>query len=669
MPLRPQRGGFPEACDTMFSNGSVRSPGLGWVLTALAMMFGSAPAFADPPQPMPHAETVAAPQDRHFDGEMVLDVDATDVARGLFRVRQLIPVQASGPVTLLYPEWEPASHARTVSVANLAGLFIGDGSTRLAWRRDDIDPHAFHVDVPEGTAVLEVEFQYVTRPGDPVMQPDLVVLQWHKTLLYPAGWFARNIPVRARARFPEGLTPTSALELEGMQGNVATFGPTSLERLSDAPVFASRYTRRIPLGMPEAPPVTLNVLAGAPAGLDVAADDVDMLRRMIAETHALLGHAPYRRFEIVVVLDDDFPAGGVEHADSAEIYLPSAYFLDRSAQLNNLDLIAHEYVHAWNGRARQPRDAWAPTLNVPVRNSLLWVYEGQTEFWGRVLAARSGLRSRDETLEKIALDAADVVARSGRAWKSLRDTANDPLYMSARSTVWPEWQRRKDYYTEGVLLWLDVDTTLRERSAGRVGLDDFARDFFGAGGGGGVTTYDFEDVCDVLGRLVPMDWSSYLDDRLDAREPVVLEGLARAGWSLVFDRRPSRTFEQHEAELGASDLTHSIGMTVTDAGSVRSVAWDGPAFDAGIVPGAKLLTVDGEAFSLERLLAAIDAPNEHPLALGYEFRGAQATGVLAYRGGLRYPSLRRMEHVPDRLSGLLEAQASSYRRSGDPASR
>jgi len=639
---------------------SIRGSVLWCALVWLLLMLGPAHAFARQPQPLSYASSVATPQDRPFEGEMLLEVDATDVQHRLLRVHQVIPVQNTGPVTLLYPEWEPASHARTVSAANLAGLFIRAGSTRLAWRRDELDPHAFHIEVPEGATAIEIEFQYVTRPADLAIQPDMVVLQWHKVLLYPAGWFARNIPVRARARFPEGLMLTSALGLDGVQGDVATFRATSLEALSDAPVFASRHGQRIPLGLPDEPPVWLNVLADSPKGLDVTAEDIGMLRRMIAETSALLGPAPYRRFDAIVVLSDAFPVGGVEHADSAEIYLPAAYFLEQSAQLNNLDLIAHEYVHAWNGRARQPRDLWAPTLNVPVRNSLLWVYEGQTEFWGRVLAARSGLRTRAETLEKLALDAAEVSARSGRAWKPLRDTFNDPLYMSARSTAWPDWQRRKDYYTEGVLLWLDIDMTLRERSAGRVGLDDFARDFFASDGHGEVTTYGFEDVCDALGRLVPMDWASYLDERLDAHEPVVLEALTRAGWSLAFGRERSRTFQQHEAELGASDLTYSIGMTVTQAGLVRSIAWEGPAFRVGLVPGAKLLTVNGAAFSLDGLLAAIDDSEERTLSLGYDVEGVQSTGALDYRGGLRYPHLKRVDNLPDRLSSLLESTAPMH---------
>jgi predicted metalloprotease with PDZ domain len=605
------------------------------------------------PQPLPYASPVAGPQDRPFEGTIKLDVDARDLQRRIFRIKQTIPVQKAGPLTLLYPEWEPSSHARSVSVANLAGLVVHAGSQRLAWRRDELDMHAFHVLVPTGTERIDVEFQYITRAGDALLRPDMVVVQWQRMLLYPAGWFARNIAVQARLRLPQGLKSVSSLQLEDAGDDELGFAKTSLETLLDAPVIAARHLRSIGLGAAGEPPLRLHLLADTEQGLNITRHDLGKLRRLTGETHAVFGQAPYRHFDAMVVLSDAFPTGGCEHAESAEIYLPADFFRDPSSQLNSLDLIAHEHVHAWNGRARVPAGQWTPTPNVPIRNSLLWVYEGQTEFWGRVLAARSGLRGRQDALDKFALDAAEVQVANGRAWKVLRDTVNDPLYVSGRSNVWPQWQRRKDYYTEGVLLWLDVEMTLRERSNGRLGLDDFARQFFAVHAPGQVSTYGFEDVCQVLNRLLPLDWPALLNARLDAHEAVVLDGLAKAGWSLVFEPRPSETFRQHEEEIQASDLTYSVGMVVTTKGEVRSVLWDSAAFKAGLAPGAKLLSVNGSRFSLQHLLASIDASGGATLLLDYEMEGVRSTAELRHPGGLRYPRLKRVEGTPDRLSKLL----------------
>jgi len=599
------------------------------------------------------ASPIAAPADRPFAGTIELEVDARDIRHRLFRVRQTLPVQGPGPLTLLYPEWEPSSHGPSVSVAQLAGLVVRAGPQRLEWRRDVLDMHAFHVQVPAGVDTLEVEFQYVTRAGDALLRADLVVVQWQRLLVYPAGWFARNIAVHAQLSLPPGLKPVTSLQTKVAGEDRLDVAATSLETLLDAPLIAARHLRSLELGQAGQPPLRLQLLAESRQAVETTPQDIARLRGLVGQTHAVFGPAPYRHFDAMVVLSDAFASGGIEHADSAEIYLPADFFRDHAAQLNNLDLIAHEHVHAWNGRARVPDGQWTPTPNLPIRNDLLWVYEGQTEFWGRVLAARSGLRGRQDALDRLALDAAQVQVANGRAWKSLRDTVHDPRYVTGRATIWPEWQRRKDYYTEGVLLWLDVDMTLRERSNGRLGLDDFARRFFAVQAAERPRLYGFDEVCRTLDAVMPLDWSAYLDARLDAHTPVVLDGLARAGWSLAFGPQPSEVFRQHERELAASDLTYSVGMVVTAEGVVRSVLWDSPAFEAGLAPGAKLQSLDGAPFSLARLHARIAEDDGRALALDYLLEATRSTATLRYRGGLRYPRLERRPGTPDRLSQLL----------------
>lgn len=563
-------------------------------------------------------------------------------------------MQAPGRTTLLYPEWEASSHAPTISAASLTGIVVFAGTQRLEWRRDELEMHAFHVDVPEGVDDITVEFQYVARAGEALLRPDLVAVQWQKLLLYPAGWYARNLPIQASVRLPSGLHVVSSLHAEETSGASVRFGATTLDALLDAPVIAARHIRSYDLGLPGQPAFRLNLLSDGEDAPELPDRDMIGMRRMMEETHAVFGRAPYERFQAMVVLSDAFSPGGVEHADSAEIYLPADYFRDRSSQLNNLDLIVHEHVHAWNGRFRVPSGQWIPTPNTPIRNGMLWIYEGQTEFWGRVLAARSGLRSREETLDKLALDAADTQAMNGRAWKTLRDTTNDPIYLSSRSVVWPEWQRRKDYYTEGVLFWLEIDMLLREGSDGRHGLDDLAAAFYSADLGPGPHTYTFEDLCTALHRLLPIDWPKQLNERLDTHMPLVLGGLDRAGWELVYDRDPTPTFLQHEAEMGGYDVRHSIGMVVDTRGRVQSVMWDGPAYRAGIGPGAVLEAINGEAFSREALLSAIEKSVDTPITLRMNNDAYRSDLEIDYDGGPRYPHLRRIGGRPDRLTQLLK---------------
>jgi predicted metalloprotease with PDZ domain len=195
----------------------------------------------------------------------------------------------------------------------------------------------------------------------------------------------------------------------------------------DAPVYAARYTRQLDLSSSSYLPVHLDLLADEPADLDVSPTDLAELQAMVVQASKVFGPPPFRHYEALVSLSDQLsPGGGLEHLDEGENNLPANYFTASGQQLSNRDLIAHEYVHAWNGRFRQPAGLWSPNFNGPTDPSMLWVYEGQTEFWGRVLAARAGLRTTQQTLDKLLpstpRSSPIVVAASGRRLPTVHST-------------------------------------------------------------------------------------------------------------------------------------------------------------------------------------------------------------------------------------------------------
>jgi len=587
---------------------------------------------------------------------MQITVNARDVAHKLFGVEERIPISREGAMTLLYPRWEAASHGPSLSVTNLAGLTISANGQAIAWARDPVDPHAFHLTVPAGARILEIRYQIVA--GADLLSPDMISLPWQRLVLYPAGWYARNIPVATTALLPPGLHILSSLDGltgDGSNDGAATrFATTSLETLLDSPVYAARHATALPLGM-NGPAVTLDLIAQRPGDPAVAPEQLESLRRMVEQTRAVFGAPPFGRYSFLARMADDEAAGGTEHRRSSEIQLPSDYFREWSSHLNDRDILAHEFVHAWNGLYRIPADLFAPTPNDPQGGSLLWVYEGQTEFWGRVLAARAGLRTREETLDRLAIDAAEVAHRPGRAWRPLSDDVNYASFMLRQPVPWPDWQRRKDYYDEGVMLWLDIDARLREGSSDRIGLDAFAQLFFaGATPDGPARTYSFADICTALNTLMPSDWAAALRQWIEGHDEVdVTAGLAREGWRLVYTNAPSATFLQNEQELGGTDLTYSAGLIVAEDGRVRTVAWNGPAFRAGLAPQAKIAAVGSKRFSRDALLNAVRHSEQVPITLTIDQDGERRRTVIPYKGPLRYPRLERIADRPDRLTALL----------------
>jgi predicted metalloprotease with PDZ domain len=596
---------------------------------------------------------VPAPVDHEFAGVIEVNVEATDVARKLFVVREVVPAQQAGSMTLLYPRWEAASHGPSLTVTDLAGLAVELDGRPLSWRRDPIEPHAFHLDIPQGARTIELRYQIVA--AEETMSPDMIVVHWQRLILYPAGWYARNLPIAATITLPAGLQPVTALDVIPTQRGAVSLATVSLETLLDSPVYAARYLTRIPLSSAPKARATLALMASRADDLAVAPERIDSFRRMIAQTSAVFGPAPFRRYEFLASMSDDASSGGTEHRNSSEISLPSNYFRNWDAQLNNRDIIAHEFVHAWNGLYRIPADLWAPTPNVPQGGGLLWAYEGQTEFWGRVLAARAGLRSPQETLDQLALDAAAIANRPGRAWRSLSDDVNYPSFMLRKPVPWPDWQRRKDYYHEGVMLWLAVDSLLRERSAGHKGIDDFAGLFFaGASAEAPSQTYIFEELCAALNTVVPHDWETELRRWVNGHQEVdTTAGLERHGWRLVYTETPTTAFRQNEDEQGGVDLFYSIGLKATNGGVVSAVAWESPAFNASLAPRAKIVAVQGQPFSKERLVEAVRAAQQSPVQLTIEQDGRRAERTIAYTGTLRYPRLVRIPSKPDTLTELL----------------
>lgn len=645
----------------LISPSKLRLRPLAWCVGLVALMAGTSSAqVGSGPIAAPMPAVLPAPLDRPFHGTIELAVNATDTDHQIFSVRETIPIQAAGDVVLLYPEWETASHAPTATVTELAGLAVLVDGRTSDWARDPVDMHAFHVDVPKGASSITLEFQFLAPGQAHLLRPDMVMVPWQRLLLYPAGWYVRDIPVAATLTLPHGLTPFTALASHANGDGTLGFQTVTLEQLVDAPVYAGRYTRQIMLNGGGAKPVALDLLADAKENLAITQPEVERMNALIAQGLKTFGTPPYRHYDAIVTLSDVLSpggGGGVEHLEEGENNLPAAYFTDAPEQLSNLDLIAHEFVHAWNGRWRQPADLWSPTFNQPVGGSLLWVYEGQTEFWGRVLAARAGLRDRQQTLDKLAMDAASVANRTGRRWKDLQDSTNDAVYMAKHRVEWPDWQRREDYYPEGVLLWLDVDARLRELSHGERGIDDFARVFFAKDSAQSTRTYTFQDVCHTLDKVAPDNWAAFLQLHLRSQNADdAIAGLARAGWKLVYTDTPTETFRQDEEDASVIDLDYSIGVQIRADGRVQSVRWDSPAFRAGLSPGSQVLQVNQQPFSTRALIAAVESAASKPISLLADINGNRRGVNINYQGGLRYPHLERIAGTPDRLSALLEAR-------------
>ena len=618
------------------------------------------------PQPVPLPPPIVTPVDTPYPGSISLLVDATGVNNRVFSVHETIPIKGRN-LTLLYTEWLPGTHSPSNPVVELADLLVTANGKRISWLRDPVNMYAFHIEAPPGATSLDIDFQFVASldPKRGRISAKFADVTWNSVLLYPAGYFSRDIKFEAAIRLPDGWKFACALDVKSQNGNLVQFKETTLNTLIDSPLYAGAHFKRLDLSTGPDNPVYLDVFADKPADLEITPEELQYHKNLVIEAQKLFNSHHYDHYDFLFSVSDIVSGKGLEHHQSSEDGLRANYFTDWSAGVSGRALLAHEYTHSWNGKFRRPADLWTPNFNVPMRNSLLWVYEGLTDYYGNVLTARSGMRTPEQARDVFAQIAASFEISPGRTWRSLEDTTMQPIITSHGSVpeAWPSWQRSYDYYPESDLVWLDADTKIRELSDGKKSLDDFAKLFFGIDKGSYITVpFTFDDLVKALNTVQPFDWAGFFRARVHEVNPSVPEdGFTRGGYRLVYNDTEPEWLKKAENVRGASFAT-SLGFSMksesgpgASPGSLDNVWWDSVAFKAGLTPDMQLQAVNDQKYTAASLREAILAAEKRkePIKLLLKRGDEFVTVSLDYHGGMRYPHLERVETTSDRLDAIL----------------
>jgi predicted metalloprotease with PDZ domain len=615
--------------------------------------------------PYVHAEE-SVPLDQPYLGQLSLAVDLSQASLKIYRIKETIPVKP-GALSLHYPKWIPGEHVPSGPIENVVGLVITGNGQKLAWRRDLRDMYTVHLQVPEGVRNLDLAFQFLSPGNGSGMfagagtstTPELAAVEFNQVAFYPAGYYSRQIQIQPTVTLPSGWHFASALQVERSNGNVVAFRPVSFNNLVDSPLIAGDHFKSIDLNPGGAVPTHLNMVADSADDLKISAQQIEQYRSLVKQANKLFGAHHYQQYDFLLVMSDHTGGFGLEHHQSSDDRTDANFLSDEAKNSLEKSLLPHEYVHSWNGKFRRPADLWTPDFNIDMQDDLLWVYEGLTDYYGEVLAARSGMWTPEQYRDSLAHVQASMSDRTGRQWRSLQDTADGWPLAKTIGGSWSDWRRDGDFYPEGNLLWLDVDTQIRALSRDRRSLDDFARIFYGMDNGSYVTrTYTFDDVVAALNAVQPYDWASFLRERLDYTGTQLPEhGVERSGWKLVFNDQPSEFDKSAASVWKGVNLAYSLGLSVNKKGVVGYVKWDGPAFEAGLAPGLKLLAVNGVAYTAEVLKDAVTQAKGSREPIEFMVRNDESVSVMKidYHGGLRYPHLVREEGVADRLGGIVAA--------------
>ncbi len=600
-------------------------------------------------------------------GTITLAVDATDAPRKILHVRMTIPASA-GPISVSFPKWIPGEHGPTGPLVDVTGLRVTAGGAPLAWERDLTDMYAVRCTAPAGTRAIEVSFDFVSPAdasgftGSASFTQNLALISWNQVLMYPSGEPSDSLTYAASLKLPAGWSYGTALPVERAGGGEIRFAPASLTTLVDSPVLAGAYFRSVDLAPGATPREFLDMACDSKAGLAMTDAQIASHRRLMAEANGLFGAHHFRQYHFLLTLSDHVAHFGLEHHESSDDRTWERAWVDDNKRIAFSNLLSHELTHSWNGKYRRPADLATPDYQAPMKDDLLWVYEGLTQYIGFVLAGRSGIRTPDEVHGFLALTAAALDNTPGRTWRPLIDTAVEAQILYEAADQWAAWRRGTDFYDEGLLIWLEADVTIRKLTNGSRSLDDFCKLFCGAPSGPPrVLPYTFDDVVATLNRVAPYDWRAFLDTRLHSLAPrAPMGGIEGGGWKVVYADTLSSAMKAVAEADERMDLRYSIGVTLQTAerkdGLVSDVVPDSPAARAGVAPGVTIIGVNGRHWSKEVMLDAVRATREGtPLELLVDNGEFYRTCKLDYRGGPRYPQLERIAGTPDLLGDIVRA--------------
>ncbi len=601
-----------------------------------------------------------------------LRVDLSEAPRRIFHAKLTVPVEP-GPLTLYYPKWIPGEHGPTGPIADLAGLRIHAGGRSLSWKRASLDMYTFRVDVPHGSKQIEIALDFLVPSrtgrftGGPAASDKVAVLSWNTLLLYPAGRPTDEILIRPILRLPPGWQFGTALVVAGRDGERVEFEPVTLTTLVDSPVVAGEHYKSFDLTGEADVPHRLHVVADSDRALAIPEKTLTGFRQLVTEGLALFGARHYLKYDFLLTLSNHVTSFGLEHHESSDNRLPEESLIDPSLAQSRAGLLPHEFAHSWNAKYRRPAGLSRVDYQEPFVDDLLWVYEGLTAYLGWVLTGRSGLWTPEYSQDALALIAARLENEPGRQWRPLSDTARAAQVLFGAGGEWASWRRGVDFYDEGVLIWLEADTLIRDLSQGRRSLDDFCRSFHGGQSGPPeVSSFTYEDLVAALDQVARHDWREFFDERVYSLQPKPpLGGLARSGWKLVYREKMNRHQKAREKTRNVTDLRFSLGITLKhteadhDNGRVLDSLPGMPAAEAGLAPGMKLVAVNGRRWSPEVLRDALAASRltDEPIELLVENAEFFRTYRVDYHGGERYPHLVREASQPDVLGDILSPQA------------
>jgi predicted metalloprotease with PDZ domain len=540
--------------------------------------------------------------------------------------------RAAGPITYRFTLPEPQHHWLQVE-ASFSDL--GSGPLELRMSRSSPGRYAIHdfaknvYDVhvtgpdgrelvvtrsdPSGWTVAEHASSVTVRYkvfGDRVDGTYLAIDTTHVHMNMPAAiMWARGLDDRpATLTFSQpdpriaGRGWTVATQLHA-GGAPLEFSAPNLQYLIDSPVeFGPLALRQFVVNGR-----TFRFAAHQTGSDDELGRFVKDVERVVREEGAIYGEYPEYEPGFYTFLADYLSYAdedGMEHRNSTVMTSSSTIRSDRTRLL---DTVAHEFFHSWNVERIRPRDLEPFDLDRENMSSELWLAEGFTQYYGPLALQRAGLVTLDFTRQTLTTLVDTIVSSPGRTVRSAEDMSRmAPFTDAGRPIDRTNWSNTViSYYPMGGAIALALDLTLRERTDGRVTLDEFMRAMWRAYGKPGGSREGYVDrpysPADVEAKLAEVS-----GDRAFARDFFAryIQGTELADYARLLR---NAGFVVQKRDAGRAWLG-DIRMDPRTSGAqvAAEVPATSPAYAAGIDQGDTITQIGNERTnSAEEINAAI----------------------------------------------------------------
>lgn len=411
---------------------------------------------------------------------------------------------------------------------------------------------------------------------------------------------------------PEGWHLYTSLPRRRRRG-AAVWVATNYDVLIDSPIEVGRPLHRKFKHEGVDYHVVLDIASGE--GTRASATVKERIDRYIGELETIVaaytrtfGAPEFDSYHFFVNIDPSASGGdGMEHLNSTRLVL--AGYITNDADYRALVAVSsHEFFHIWNVKRMRPRELGPFNYAQEHHTTLLWFAEGFTQYYGHLMAARSGVWDEKELLKSLASEVNNVDKAPGRFHRNLRESSFDTWHAVGRrspigstSNVMNTWV---NYYHKGAVAALVLDMEIRKLTKGRRSLDDLMLDlyrrsyleaaegeYFLRGSG-----YTEEDVLDAAARVGGGSIRRLLRTLIEKRDEIDYNRyLSYVGLAAVRGSSTPKEKKETPPRLYTGIMTlDGAERKAAEYVFVENVIPGSPAETAGISSGDVIIAIDGE---------------------------------------------------------------------------